>query len=381
MANCLFTTENYIDSTYYNPVIHSGNWEGNLPLSNLVLDDLSKAAQSTSAAETDTQLEIDLAVVRDVGIIVIPSTNTSLSGQVSIEACSSPKFSGCTVNTAAAIGGGEIVFKAWGDGATITTGDVFTINNYTYKSATTVTITAFDTAIITLDTPEGFGHATLQTALVEGDIITCNSGDFSTTLYDSGYIDVIPRIYDFESLPFGSPSFWTGKPTDEKRISTLFPVIVKPDNLIVARYWRIKFTDTGNTDGFIKLPRIFISNYMQLTVNPSYGATHGLQTDTTRDTSLGDIDTYEVRGLRRVQGFNFENIPENEALSEMYEFQTFMGTNKQTFFIFDPLDSVHMHRRAYTATLNTLNPLAYPYHTIMSGGVETREVLGGNMNI
>lgn len=381
MSNLLFGIENFLDSSYYDVVIHStGDWSGDLPLSNLAVDDLSQAAQSATATTADTQFEADLGVTRNVGLIAFPSHNESLSGTVQIDATNTPKFSDCTIGSVASIGDTSVVFTAGASAATITAGDVFTVNGYTYRSLTTTTITALGSDTITLDTVVGFGYSSLQTNLTVGMEITCNSGDYTTPLYDSGSVNGVPRIYDFGTLPLGHPSFWTGKPTEEERRQNVYPIVSIPTNTVLARFWRFRFTDTSNIMSCLRLSRLFLMNTYQPTVNAAYGASTGLQTDTARETSLGSIDTYDVREVRRVQGFVLENLSETEALTNALDLQRKLGINKQTFFVFNPEDTSHMHRRAYTCTLGNLNPMLYPYFDRMNAGFETREVLGGNMN-
>lgn len=381
MSNLLFIDDNFIDSTYYDVVIHSGAWSNTLPLSNLMVDDLSQAAQSSSALETDTQYQVDLGTTRNVGIIVIPSSNGSNDATIQIDATNTAKFYGCTGGAICSVGDTSFSFKADSNGATITAGDVFTINGYTYKSNTTTSISALGTASISLATVSGFGWSQLQTTLTVGMEIVCNSGDFSTPVYDSGEFETIPQIYEFGELPFGHPSFWTGKPTTEQRLNGIYPIIKIPDNTVLARFWRTRVYDSGNIMGCVRLPRMFIGTYKQPTINAAYGASFGLQTETTRESSLGAIDTYDVKESRRIQGFTLENLPENEALISIYDSQKNLGIHKQSFFIFNPEDTIHMHRRSFTATLGNLNPLSYPYHSVMNApGMEVREVLGGNMN-
>lgn len=363
-------------------VIHStGNWSDDLPLSNLKVDDLSQAAQSSDATTANTIFEVDLGATRDIGSIAISSHNGSLTATGQIEATNTPKWSGCTVGAIASVGGTSITFQAGTSGVTITIGDVFTVNGYTYRSNTTTSISALGTASISLDTTvTGFGNTSLQTGLTVGMEITCNSGDYTTPLYDSTSSDLIDRIYEFGSLPFGHPSFWTGKPTEESRLQNIFPIVKIPASTVLARYWRFTFIDTTNIMGCIRLSRLFLQNNYQPTVNAAYGASLALQTETTRETSLGSIDSYDVKETRRIMGFILENLSEEEALSRALDTQRRLGIDKQTFFIFNPEDTIQMHRRAFTATLGSLNPLLYPYYNSMNAGFEAREVLGGNMN-
>lgn len=47
------------------------------------------------------------------------------------------------------------------------------------------------------------------------------------------------------------------------------------------RYWRFDFSDTGNTDGFLEMGRLYLSNAFQPATNASYGMAEGYN-DTSR---------------------------------------------------------------------------------------------------
>lgn len=371
---------NYVDNTFYSVVFTGGDWS--LPLANLKNPRLSLPAQSNGVAEANTWFEVDVGSLRDITLSVLPSTNSTLNGQRRLRATDIPAFSNSTVvGSNGSAGASSVVLKApAGAGIDIDVGDFFTIGGFLYKSNTNVTISAGATDTVNLASASGndIHYATLQAAVTTDDPVTCNTGDYTTTKYDSGQIDIIGRIYPWGSLPWQHPSYWNGKPTEEDRQTLVFPVLdLMTDSVVIARYFKYEFFDTGNTaDGFA-ISRLFLAPGWQPTINPIYGAGFNYQTDTTFEKSQGGEKSYDEKDPYREMGFSIENLSENEAMSQALKMQRKQGISKQIFFIFNPEDQELMHERAFTATLQSLDPLAYAYFDAMTFTAKIEEVQGG----
>lgn len=372
---------NYVDNTFYDVVITGGDWS--LPLENLKNPRLSLPAKSNGVSTAATQFEIDLGAPRDLTLSALPSTNATLVGQRRLRVSDTPAFSNSTVvGASGSIGASSVTFKApSGSAITVTTGDFFTIAGHLYKSNTTTTISAGATGSINLASVTGndIHNATLQSNLTTNDPITCNTGNYSTTKYDSGQIDIIGRIYPWGSLPWQHPSFWNGKPTEEERKKLKFPVIdlLSLTSVVIGRYCKFEFFDTTNTDSGFAISRLFLAPGWQPSINPIYGANLGFTTDTTFEKSYGGEKSYDVKSSYRVKAFTIEHLPENEALSQALTMQRDQGIDKQMFFIFDPEDTEKMHLRSFTCTMNSLDPLSYSYYNTMAFAASLEEVPGG----
>lgn len=201
------------------------------------------------------------------------------------------------------------------------------------------------------------------------------AGNFASPVYDTGWVDVWGVVYPFGSLPWGHPSWWTGQLSAEDADGYNIGLIhVAPTNQ-TARYWRFEFDDTANPDGYIELSRLFIAQGYQPTVNAQYGFQLGWETDTQRERSLGGVDYYDRRDPRRVWRFQLANLPENEGMVWPFEIARRQGIDKQVFFVYNPDDTEHMHRRAGLATLRQLSPIEFPYDGRVNAPFELQEVL------
>ncbi len=54
-------------------------------------------------------------------------------------------------------------------------------------------------------------------------------------------------------------------------------------------------------------------------------------------------------------------MTEDEAMVSVLDFQKYLGTTKQLYFVFDAADTSHMHRRSFLAVQKELSPLDHPY--------------------
>jgi hypothetical protein len=369
---------NYLDNTYYTVVLTGGDWV--LPLSNLVNQRLSKYAKSDGVDNAATWFEADLGALRNILLGAIPSTNGTLSGTRRLRITDTPAFDELTtVGASGSIGDGTVDFTAPSNEVTVPEGCFFSIAGFLYKSDSTVVIAANATETVTLAVATGndIHNDTLQSNITDGQAIVCNSGDYTVPVYDSDVTDIFQRIYAWGSLPWGHPSWGTGKATPEERQKLKFPIIdIMPDTLI-GRYGKYEFFDDGNSaDGF-KVSRTFFTPGWQPSINPIYGAPFQYKTGTEVDYSFGGEESFAVKDGYRTQGFTIEHLPENEALTQALTMQRDQGIDKQMFFIFNPEDVENLHLRAYTARLETLDPLSYAYFNANTFSANLKEITGG----
>lgn len=198
---------------------------------------------------------------------------------------------------------------------------------------------------------------------------------FSNVLLDTGWQDVWRVIYPFGSLPFGHPSFWDGKITEEDRQGYPMPFVYVASSTVNARYWKFEINDTSNADGYVELSRLFLAPGWQPDVNMAYGNQLGWETETLVEGSLGGARFYDGRNSRRVWKFSINNLTVDDALSWPFEIQRKQGIDGQVFFVFDPEDTTHLHRRAFLATIRQLSPLEFPYHNRNNAAFELEEVI------
>lgn len=218
------------------------------------------------------------------------------------------------------------------------------------KARTTNTLAASSTLIVDCSTSQTIGVV----ALIQHNITTAGRvriygsevSNFATTVYDSGLLDV----YDY--------SDWA---------TSFTPV--------AARYWKIVITDTGNDAGYIELGRVFIGWQFKPSINIDFGASLGVESDTTALRSLGGPDYFDSRPNRRTWRGQWSWLTEAEALDVLTSIMRSSDIEKEVFLMEDDTDTNYQMNRWFLARFRTLSQIEWPYLTYRSCGVELVEVI------
>jgi hypothetical protein len=213
----------------------------------------------------------------------------------------------------------------------------------------------------------GVARAVRVIALVKHNLTTAatvrvrgnSSASFGSPIYDSGTVNA-----------------WSDTALTAEQVEGLnVSFVLVPSSAQTARYWLIEITDTANPDGYVEFARLVIAGGWQPTVNMVYPASLAVETATVREDSWGGASVYDVRPQRRVQRFTLDDEPELEALANGFDLQRIAGLDRQLFFVFDPSDTTHMHRRAMLCTVAQISSFDMPFLTRYSSAWELREVL------
>ena len=189
-----------------------------------------------------------------------------------------------------------------------------------------------------------------------------DAADFATPLYDSTALDAFGNVY-----PAAMPTWIDPADRDQQLTaedwSAGYPVpyvhvLTAPTS---ARYWRIAIDDTTNADGYVELARLCICSAYQPTITLAKGGAFGWETSSSRTESDGGAAIHIDRPRRRVFRFSLPMIDVDEAWVHGFEIERALGTANQMFFIFDPADTVHLHRRSMLCTIQDLSPLEMPF--------------------
>lgn len=141
--------------------------------------------------------------------------------------------------------------------------------------------------------------------------------NFSTTVYDSGTVDVWPAIEDFGSSPWGVFT-WGGKPT--QAIADLYTanVFAVLSDAKIARYVRVDISDSTNAAGYLQAGRLIVGPAYQPTINYANGVEFEF-IDESRVTKSRGGQTFvdEVEKFRRIR-FDLINLPEAEIFGNVF---------------------------------------------------------------
>lgn len=168
--------------------------------------------------------------------------------------------------------------------------------------------------------------------------ITASSNTMATmraVVSDSGWLDMWPSGLDAEeSLGMNVPAALI--------LSTAFS----------ARYWSVQISDAANSAGYVDVNRLVVAGAFQPTVNVAWGAELGVDTLTVRDRARSGVAFYDEQPRFRRSTFVFDNgLTETEAMTGALDFLRIAGIHQQFFFMWDPTDTTHIHRRAFLACL------------------------------
>lgn len=354
MTRAIFGFPNFADTDYYTVDVFGGSWTTGLPLTNLQDRFMTKVARSADALAASTQFEAYLGTTRDIRLIGIPDCNASSDGQYRFRGTNTPAWSSVTLNAAASLGASSVVFLAGSAGATVTTDHRFRIagQNQVYRSTTNAVIAASGTASISI-TPNLIAGAS------GAAIVTCCSGDYTTPVIDTGTLDIWNQIYEYGTLYFGHPSFWTLKATAEDARFYPLPMIYDTETVSLCKFLKVEITDTSNADGYIELPRFFVCGGFQPSINIAPQNRIHWENDTQVSTSKGGARWYDAVDARRVFTCTINNLPENEALAWVLDMQKRLGKDGQLLFVYDSSDTINIQRMSMVCTMREIQPLEH----------------------
>lgn len=169
---------------------------------------------------------------------------------------------------------------------------------------------------------------------------SATSGSYGSPLYDTGVVSV-----------------WATARTAEEVAGINVGWVHVCTAVASARYLLFEITDTFNDDSYIELGRLVVGGGWQPTINAVLGADLGLAVRS-RLTSVdgGEIVAAAYPNRRTFVGA-FRHLDEDEALLNAFEWKRRVDTTGQFYFIYDPDDTGHLHRRAFLATLANLSAL------------------------
>lgn len=195
-------------------------------------------------------------------------------------------------------------------------------------------------------------------------------------LFDGGHNAVWPSgMIPLNLLEWEEDNYWLGTLSQTARAGYQSPYIYQLPQGQTLRYWRVEISDTGNSDGYLQLGRLFMAASWTPSVNYSYGAALGYEDPTPVDTSLSGAEFFDIRSKFRVFRFGLNYILESEAYSRVLELQRLAGTSGEVLLIPDPSDATNMPTRAYVGRLRQIGKITQPKPTAYNVDFELKELL------
>ena len=220
-------------------------------------------------------------------------------------------------------------------------------------------------------------------ALVNNNISTAgkyrlrgsDDSTFTTTDYDSGWVDVWPVIYPYPVLEWEDDRWWSGKYLEEDLAGSYRNLIILLPSVKYSRYWKLEVDDTNNSAGYIQAGRVFFGPGWVPSKNPSFDLELGWETTTDVQEALGGAETFDRRLSFRSTRFTLDYMGVDEALSRAFDMDRQAGIDQEVLWVQDTADTTHQYRRRFLGRLRQLSPIKYPYYNTNSKAYEIKELL------
>jgi hypothetical protein len=177
-------------------------------------------------------------------------------------------------------------------------------------------------------------------------------------------------VKDVGTVPFYTASF-----TADQRTAYPKTLIIPITPLATARYWFFEVTDTSNSDGYFEVGRCVLAPALEPIVNMSQGVGLGLSTTTQKDVSVGSVNYYESRPIRRTVRGTLPLLQNNEPI-DFYMMQRNLDINGEVLFVYDAEDtSTYMMVRSFLGNFDKLDGIQYPWATDGSMAFDITEII------
>jgi hypothetical protein len=197
----------------------------------------------------------------------------------------------------------------------------------------------------------------------------------TTTVYDSGWVEVWPEVFTFGSLEWEDDRWWTLKYSPEELTGYRWTRPIWLDGLYVARGIRVEFQDTTNADGYVECGLFEVAQGWQVSLNPDYGAEYGFQFRTQSTEALGGSEYFDRRAKGRVFKGQIGYLPNDEAMSRAFEAQRQLDLDTPFLWVLNPQSTTHLIREAFLARNVDPGLMSYAAFGVSRVPISVREVL------
>ena len=203
-----------------------------------------------------------------------------------------------------------------------------------------------------------------------------DAADFLTPVYDSGWMDVWPAgVIPQELLEWEDDNFWLGTVSQNAIAGYRAPFTHYLPEPSPLRYWRIEIDDTGNSDGWIQVGRVFLGKVWSPEFDMNYGMSLGYSDATASETSLTGEEFFDVRTRYREHKFDLGFLSQNEAFAYVFDMQQQLGTSGELLISADRDDTENTPRTCFLGQLSSIAPIIVNTYKRWSARFEVREIL------
>jgi hypothetical protein len=197
---------------------------------------------------------------------------------------------------------------------------------------------------------------------------------FATLMYDSGVMDVWPTVYLPDQLNWEDNNFWTGQLSDAER-SQFTALATNIFENVLAQSFLIEIFDTTNSDGYVQVGRLILSEAWQPTYNMSYGVEFGYINNSTIDQAIDQTEYFNELTPRRTVRFSLKYLTEREAFNRVLLSQRKLGISGEVLFAYNLNITPQYYQRTFLSRYEKPNPILYPYLNKFENDINLLEIV------
>lgn len=195
-------------------------------------------------------------------------------------------------------------------------------------------------------------------------------------VYDSGWEDVWPTVYETQYRDFHTPNWFTGRYVDSEIQGQYSSRPFWLPERVVAKTILLEFADADNPAGHVQAGYLAIAEAWQVSLNPSYGSSvFGLEFNDIINKSEGSTLYIDERPKVRQFRGEIEHLELRELKQRAYELMRQHGQKKPFFWLPDPADTLNWVRDSYLARLENPGLLKHTSHDAGSFPFNFREAI------
>jgi hypothetical protein len=191
-------------------------------------------------------------------------------------------------------------------------------------------------------------HTLQATALYR--LTYASDAAFTVGAETTGWLPVVPRIFDTALLDWEDPNYWSGRPTERELAAYGRNIIVSIEPAWSGRYLKVEIDDTGNPAGYFDLGYLFVANAFTPPFNFSRGAVQGLEFRTLADEAPSGHMVFEWRKSRRNHSIPFDTMTK-EGWAQLYDLSVLNGPVSPVLFVPTLNDPKNMFREVFLGRL------------------------------
>ena len=180
---------------------------------------------------------------------------------------------------------------------------------------------------------------------------------FNEVVLDSGWIEFYGTVYPWGALPWGHPSWWDGRLTDEDAAGYVIPWMYTVGESVVGQFVEWSFDFTTNPAGVCDVGRLVVSPAFSPVWNVSCGIQFGWNDGSKKQRSKGGAAFKDRATKYRTARMQLEWLETNEAYGGLWEMMRRHGVTEPFFFIFDTDEDASLRlKRSFMCAASALDP-------------------------